>query len=108
LVSWGWCCPSGATPRSWPSSASGHPERFGGLSSWATPTFEVTFDGPIEMGLDGETRVMDSTLRFPIRPTPIPVRLSKKAIGYFPAARSFGWRRSLRRLWATALGTIPA
>ncbi len=26
--------------------ASGHPERFGGLSSWATPTLEVTSGGP--------------------------------------------------------------
>ena len=33
--------------------ASGHPERFRGLSSWATPTFEVRSDDPIEMGLDG-------------------------------------------------------
>ena len=88
--------------------ASGHPERFGGLSSWATPTFEVTSDAPIEMGLDGETMVMDSPLRFSIRPSPVRVRLPKHAIGYSPAARSLGWRKSLRRLWATALGTIPA
>jgi diacylglycerol kinase family enzyme len=87
--------------------ASGHPNRFGGLSSWATPTFEVTSDGPIEMGLDGETRVMDSPLRFSIRPSPVRVRLPKHAIGYSPAARSLGWRKSLRQLWATALGTIP-
>ena len=87
--------------------ASGHPERFGGLSSWATPTFEVTSDGPIEMGLDGETKVMDSPLRFSIRPSPVRVRLPKHAIGYSPAARSLGWRKSLRQLWSTALGTIP-
>ena len=35
--------------------ASGHPERFDGLTSWATPTFEVTSGGPIDVGLDGET-----------------------------------------------------
>ena len=87
--------------------ASGHPDRFGGLSSWATPTFDVTSDSPIEMGLDGETKVMDSPLRFSIRPAPVRVRLPKQAIGYSPAARSLGWRKSLRRLWATALGTIP-
>ena len=87
--------------------ASGHPERFGGLSSWATPTFEVTSGAPIEMGLDGETMVMDSPLRFSIRPSPVRVRLPKHAIGYSPAARSLGWRKTLRLLWATALGTIP-
>ena len=78
-----------------------------GLSSWAPPTFEVTSDAPIEMGLDGETKVMDSPLRFSIRPSPVRVRLPKRAIGYSPAARSLGWRKSLRHLWATALGTIP-
>ena len=87
--------------------ASGHPERFGGLSSWAMPTFEVTSDAPIEMGIDGETKVMESPLRFSIRPSPVRVRLPKHAVGYSPAARSLGWRKSLRRLWATALGTIP-
>ncbi len=87
--------------------ASGHPERFRGLSSWATPTFEVTSGAPIEMGLDGETMVMDSPLRFSIRPSPVRVRLPKQAIGYSPAARSLGWRKSLHRLWMTALGTVP-
>jgi hypothetical protein len=86
--------------------ASGHPDRFGGLSTWAAPTFDVTSDSPIEMGLDGETKVMDSPLRFSIRPTPVRVRFPKQATGYSPAARSIGWRKSLRRLWATALGTI--
>ena len=73
--------------------ASGHPERFGGLTSWSTPTFEVTSDAPIDIGLDGETMVMDSPLRFSIRPSPVRVRLPKHAIGYSPAARSLGWRR---------------
>ena len=88
--------------------ASGHPERFGGLSSWSTPTFEVTSDAPIELGLDGETMVMDSPLLFSIRPSPVRVRLPKQAIGYSPAARSLGWRESLRRLWATAVAQGPA
>jgi len=87
--------------------ASGHPGRFGGLSSWATPTFDVTSDAPIEMGLDGESVVMDPPLHFSIRPSPVRVRLPKQAIGYSPAARSLCWRKSLRRLWATAIGTYP-
>ena len=84
--------------------ATGHPDRFKGLTSWATPTFEVTSDAPIEIGLDGETKVMDPPLRFSIRPTPVRVRLPKGAIGYSPAARSLGWRESLRRLWGVVLG----
>jgi len=84
--------------------ATGHPERFEGLESWATPTFEVTSDAPIELGLDGETQVMDSPLRFSIRPDPVRVRLPKQAIGYSPAALSLGWREALRRLWGVALG----
>jgi diacylglycerol kinase family enzyme len=84
--------------------ARGRPDRFEGFSSWATPTFEVTSDGPIDMGVDGEHMVMDSPLRFSIRPSPLRVRVPLHAIGSSPAARSLGWRESLRRLWATAMG----
>ena len=55
--------------------------------------------------LDGESKVMDSPLRCSIRPAPVRVRLPRQAIGYSPAARSLGWQKSLRRLWATALGS---
>ena len=72
--------------------ASGHPERFEGYTTWATPTFEVTSGAPIDIGLDGETKVMESPLRFSIRPSPVRVRLPKHAIGYSPAARSLGWQ----------------
>jgi hypothetical protein len=41
------------------------------------------------MGLDGETKVMDSP-RFSISLSPVLVRLPKQAIGYSPAARSLG------------------
>lgn len=84
--------------------ATGHPERFEGFNTWSTPTFEVTSDAPIEVGLDGETKVMDSPLRFSIRPVPVRVRLPHHAIGYSPAARSLGWRESLRQLWGVVLG----
>jgi diacylglycerol kinase family enzyme len=86
------------------AAATGHPERFKGVTSWAAPTFEVASDAPIEIGLDGETQVMDSPLRFSIRPAPVRVRLPKHAIGYSPAARSLGWREASRRLWSIALG----
>lgn len=84
--------------------ATGHPDRFHGLTSWASPTFEVVSGAPIEIGLDGETQVMDPPLRFSIRPSPVRVRLPQRAIGYSPAARSLGWRETTRRLWNVALG----
>ena len=88
--------PGGATPAAFLAAlASGHPERFEGYTSWATPTFEVTSDAPIDMGLDGETEVMDPPLRFSIRPSPVRVRLPKHAIGYSPAARSLAWADAL-------------
>jgi diacylglycerol kinase family enzyme len=86
--------------------ATGHPDRFEGLTSWATPAFEVTSGAPIEIGLDGETEVMDSPLRFSIRPSPVRVRLPKHAIGYSPAARSLGWRESWHRLRDVVLGRL--
>ena len=84
--------------------ATGHPERFTGLTSWVTPTFEVTSDTPIDIGLDGESMVMDPPLRLSIRPTPVRVRLPKHAIGYSPAARQLGWKEGARQLWQVILG----
>ncbi|MGZ4133177.1 MAG: diacylglycerol/lipid kinase family protein, partial [Actinomycetota bacterium] len=84
--------------------ATGNPSRFGGLTSWASPTFEVTSDAPIEIGLDGETQVMDAPLRFSIRSSPVRVRLPHHAIGYSPAARAIGWRETAKGLWEVALG----
>jgi diacylglycerol kinase family enzyme len=84
--------------------ATGHPERFAGYTSWATPTFEVTSDAPIDIGLDGETMEMDPPLRFSIRPTPVRVRLPTEAIGYSPAARKVGWREGMRQLFRVILG----
>ena len=71
------------------------------------PDFEVLSGAPIEVGLDGETQVMDSPLRFSIRPDPVRVRLPKSAIGYSPAGRSLGWAGSLRALRAVFLGRPP-
>jgi diacylglycerol kinase family enzyme len=84
--------------------ATGHPERFKGFMTWSVPTFEVTSASPIELGLDGETMVMDPPLRFSMRPQPVRVRFARHAIGYSPAARSIGWRESLRDLWGVVMG----
>ena len=58
-----------------------------------------------EIGLDGETQVMDPPLRFSIRRDPVRVRLPRHTRrGYSPAARSIGWRETARRLWGVVLG----
>jgi diacylglycerol kinase family enzyme len=82
----------------------GHPERFEGLTSWATPAFVVTSGAPVEVGLDGEFEVLDPPLRFSVRPAPLRVRLPTHAIGYSPAALSLGPGRSAGRLWDIARG----
>lgn len=84
--------------------ATGRPDRYPGYASWAAPTFEVTSDGPIDIGLDGETLSMDPPLRFSIRPDPVRVRLPRRAIGYSPAARAIGTTEALRQLWGVVLG----
>ena len=74
--------------------------------AWRADRIILTQRGgiPREVGLDGETKVMESPLRFSIRPAPVRVRLPKHAIGYSPAARSLGWREGLRQLWGVVLG----
>ena len=84
--------------------STGRPNRFQGLESWATPTFEVSSGAQIEIGLDGETQLMDSPLRFSIRAAPVRVRLPKSAIGYSPAARAIGWKAASRALWNVLVG----
>jgi diacylglycerol kinase family enzyme len=84
--------------------STGRPNRYEGLESWATTTFEVSSGAPIEIGLDGETQLMDPPLRFSIRQAPVRVRLPKAAIGYSPAARALGWKAAARALWNVLLG----
>jgi hypothetical protein len=67
------------------------PDRIDGLTSWSTPTFEVSSGSPIEGGLDGESQVMDSPLQVSIKPDPVRVRLPKSAIGYSPPVWAVGW-----------------
>ena len=84
--------------------AASHPERFGGFASWSSTTFEVSSDGPIDVGLDGESLSMDPPLSFSIRERQLRVRLPEHAIGYSPAARSMHVRDAVRALRRTAMG----
>ena len=90
--------------------ATGQPERFAGLKSWTSTSFEVSSGGPIDVGLDGETLSLDPPLTFSMRPAALRVRLPIHAIGYSPAARAMGWRDAARTVWRTALGrrTLPS
>jgi diacylglycerol kinase family enzyme len=87
--------------------ATGHPDRFQGLRSWATPTFEVTSGSVIDVGLDGESLQIDPPLTFSIREEALSVRLPGHAIGYSPASLAMGWRSAARNVWRTALGRSP-
>lgn len=84
--------------------ATGQPERFKGLSSWAAPSFTVSSGSPVDVGLDGESLAMDPPLSFSIRPKALRVRLPLHAIGYSPAARAMGWRSAAHSVWKMALG----
>ncbi|HET9723687.1 MAG TPA: diacylglycerol kinase family protein [Actinomycetota bacterium] len=84
--------------------ATGRPERYPGLTSWSTPSFEVTSTGPVPVGLDGEALELEPPLRFSSRPGALRVRLPRHAIGSSPAGRARGWRSTIPDLLQTALG----
>ena len=86
------------------ATTTGKPERFPGFTTWTAETFEVTSSSPVDAGLDGEAVVLDSPLRFSIRPTALHVRLPKQAIGYSPAALTLDLRSAVRGVWRAALG----
>ena len=87
--------------------ATGRPDRFEGLRTWSTPTFEVSSGSSIDVGLDGETLEMDPPLLFSMKANALSVRLPIQAIGYSPAARAMGWRSATWNVWRTALGRPP-
>ncbi len=81
-----------------------HPERFDGFASWTATTFEVRSGSRIDVGLDGESMSMEAPLRFSIREQSLRVRLSDRAVGYSPAARTLSWRAAARGVWRVARG----
>jgi diacylglycerol kinase family enzyme len=84
--------------------AAGHPEHYKGYLGWNTPTLTITSASPVAVGLDGESLEMAPPLVFSSRPGALRVRLSGRAIGYSPAARSASLGARLADLCRTALG----
>ena len=79
------------------------PALYEGYRTWSAPTFAVTSDAPIAVGLDGESLEMDPPLVFTSRPGVLRLRLPLQAIGYSPAARATGVM-GLLGLWRVVLG----
>ncbi len=68
------------------------------LEVWASPSFVVEADGPVEVGLDGEALKLDAPLRFESLPGALRVRVPSHARAA-PAAAAV-------RLNAASLGTL--
>ena len=86
-------------------NALGQIRRFEGWTEWSADRFEVASGSPVAAGIDGESSLLDSPLRFRIAPAALEVRLPPSALGLSPAAVRPGLRRdSLGELWEVATG----
>jgi diacylglycerol kinase family enzyme len=56
------------------------------MRQWTTPAFQVEADGPVAAGVDGEATVLESPLRFTIRPGALRVRVAPGHPGASPSA----------------------
>lgn len=80
--------------------AVGQVRRFGGWLEWSADRFEVTSGAPVAAGIDGESVVLKSPLRFRSAPAALHVRLPPSAPGLSKAAISPGLNRSaIGELW---------
>ena len=61
-----------------------HPQR--PWREWTAPDFEVSSDGPVPAGIDGEAVMLDPPLRFAIRPHALRVRIARSHPGASPSA----------------------
>lgn len=66
----------------------GQLHRFSGWAEWTVKHFEITADGPVKIGIDGEALQMDPPLVFEAAPGALRVRLPLHAPGRSPAARA--------------------
>jgi hypothetical protein len=72
---------------------------------WSAPTFEVDADRPLPAGIDGEALVLDTPLRFRIRPGVLHVHIARKHPGASPSAMvPEGFRAGVVELTRIALG----
>ncbi len=83
--------------------AVGQVARFRGWRQWTAPRFEISSDGPVQVGVDGEALTMDSPVIFETLPAALTVLLPPHAPGRSPAARRVS-RNTPRELWRIALG----
>jgi diacylglycerol kinase family enzyme len=87
------------------AEAAGRIQRFRGYAEWATPTFAIQSDEPVEAGVDGEALVFDAPLEFRSLPGALRVRLPAQSWGRSPAAlkpSSLSW--TVRALALVARG----
>jgi diacylglycerol kinase family enzyme len=86
-----------------PSALGGRRPR--GWLEWSDVSFEVRSGQPVEMGVDGESTVLDPPIRFRIVPGALRVRIPSDAPGYSPAAAAptAGWA-AITALLQTAAG----
>jgi diacylglycerol kinase family enzyme len=76
-----------------------------GWLEWSDVSFEVRSGLPVEVGIDGESTVLDPQIRFRIVPGALRVRIPPDAPGYSPAAAvpTAGWA-AITALLQTAAG----
>jgi diacylglycerol kinase family enzyme len=85
----------------------GRIRNFRGFREWTTPVFEVSADGPVAAGIDGEFEDLDPPVRFSVRPGVLRVRVALTAPGESPAATAPRIdRETLRALWDVAVGHV--
>ena len=79
--------------------------RFRGWTEWSASSFEVDSSAPIEVGIDGESVLLDPPLEFESLPGRLRVRIPARAPGFAPAASAVALDRTLvSSLVAVALG----
>ena len=68
------------------AETAGQVRRFHGWTEFASPSFTVESDRPLEAGVDGEAMLLDPPLEFRCLPAALRVRIPTHAPGHSPAA----------------------
>jgi hypothetical protein len=74
--------------------------------AWTAPHFEVRSSKPVEIGIDGEARILEPLLRFVSPPRALTVRLARSALRRSQAGRAVRLiaKPTVLALWHTVLG----